>query len=158
MSVTASNNSNTFLNDFINRLPNDIIMYNIIPYTYNLQNKNLLNDIINYKETQTILFEYYHNVWIIYMEYPTETLEDKYWLINDLFLFMNDNKASMVGYVEKFYNIFKRNMYLQTNEDVDRYVNKLEQKQVISQINICLSLLNITERQEFMLQYVSNYV
>ena len=148
----------TYLNYFINRLPDDIIMYNIIPYTYKLQNKNLLNNIINYIETQTILFEYYHNVWIIYMEYPTETLEDKYWLINDLFLYMNDNKASMFGYVEKFYNIFKRNMYLQTNEDVDRYVNKLQQKQVITQINICLGLLNITERQEFMLQYVSNYI
>lgn len=45
---------------FINKLPDDIIQY-IIPYTYQLQNKPLLNDIKNYKETKDIISELYYN-------------------------------------------------------------------------------------------------
>lgn len=36
------------MKDFIQRLPTDIIL-RIILYTYNVQNKNLLNDVIHYK-------------------------------------------------------------------------------------------------------------
>ena len=44
------------MNKFINRLPLDIVLQ-IIPYTYNLQNKNLLEDIVNYTQTKKVLFE-----------------------------------------------------------------------------------------------------
>lgn len=140
---------NTFIeNIFIEKLPREIILQ-IIPYTYSFQNKNLLNDIINFKNSKTYLFESYYNTWIINMGYPTESLEDKNWLINDLFLYANDEKASMYGYVDKFYNIFKRNLHLQTNEDVTRYINALGKKHVTTQINIVLSLLTPEERNNF---------
>ena len=137
----------------IERLPKDIIL-KIIPYTYHLQNKNLLDDIINYKESKTILFEIYNNCWIIHIEYPIESQEDKYWLINDLLLYANDNKASMNGYVDNFYNIFKRNIYLQTNEDVDKYVDNFEKKHILTQINIFLGLLTVEERQDFISKFL----
>ena len=133
------------MKDFIKRLPLDIIL-RIIPYTYNFQNKNLLDDIINYNKTKIILFERYHQIWIIerQMQYPEQ---DKNWLINDIFAYANNYNASMYGYIDKFYNIFKRNIFLQTKEQIDKYVNKLEQKDVIKQINIFLGLLHRPERK-----------
>jgi hypothetical protein len=62
--------------DFIKRLPVDIILQ-IIPYTYNLQNKNLLNDIINYKEMRNLLLELYYKYWIIDGQQIDEPNEDK---------------------------------------------------------------------------------
>ncbi len=137
------------MNYLIERLPKDIIL-KIIPYTYHLQNKNLLNDIINYKETKEFLIEFYYNYWIGNMNYHIQTLEDKYWLINDLLLFANDNQGSMYGYVDKFYNIFGRIINLQTKEDIDKYFLIFEKKHVINQINIFLGLLTIEERKEFL--------
>lgn len=112
--------------DFIQKLPDDIIL-RIIPYTYNLQNKNLLDDIKNYKETKTRLFELYHQYWIIDGE-SEDPDEDKDWLINDIFAYANNYKATMYGYVEKFYQIFKRNIFLQSNEEVDKYLYYLTNK------------------------------
>ena len=42
---------------YINRLPYDIIYNYIIPYTYHLQSKSLLEDIQNYKKVKKSLLE-----------------------------------------------------------------------------------------------------
>lgn len=135
------------MKNFINRLPLDIVL-EIIPYTYHLQNKNLLDDIINYNETKTILFELYHKYWIIERE-SLDQEEDKNWLINDIFAYANNYNAILfTGYVEKFYTIFKRHLCLQTKEEIDKYVYNLEKKEVITQINIFLGLLTVKERND----------
>jgi hypothetical protein len=138
------------MKDFIEKLPLDIVLQ-IIPYTYNLQNKNLLNDIINYKETKTMLLELYHNFWIIEMQSQEE--EDKNWLINDMISYTNGYHATMYGYVDKFYNIFKRNIFLQTNEDIDKYFYNFNNKEVTSQINIILGLLTANEREDLIIEF-----
>jgi hypothetical protein len=134
------------MNNFIQRLPMDIVLQ-IIPYTYNLQNKDLLNDIIHYKETRTLLLELYHNFWII-EEQMQDPDDDLYWLINDIVGYANNNKPTMFGYNANFYNIFKRNIFLPTIESIDKYVINLEQKRVNTQINIFLGLLTIRERND----------
>lgn len=138
--------NNFNLNKFINKLPLDIVLQ-IIPYTYHLQNKNLLDDIINYNETKTLLFELYHKYWIIERQ-SLDPEEDKNWLINDIFAYANDYNATMYGYVDKFYNIFKRHIFLQTNKKIYQYVYHLEKKEVIAQINIFLGLLTMKERND----------
>lgn len=135
------------MKNFIQRLPIDIILH-IIPYTYNLQNKNLLDDIINYKETKTLLLDLYYKHWIIDVQ---EIGEDKNWLINDIFAYANNYNATMYGYIDRFYNIFKRKIYLQTKEQIDKYVYNLERKDAIIQINIFLGLLTIHERNELVI-------
>jgi hypothetical protein len=135
---------------FMQRLPMDILLH-IIPYTYNVQQKTLLNDIENFTEVKTLLYNSYHNYWIVEMQSQDQN-EDKNWLINDIFAYANNYNASMYGYIDKFYNIFKRNVYLQTKEDVDKYVNKLEEKDVVTQINIFIGLLTIQERKELLLK------
>jgi hypothetical protein len=139
------------MNKFINRLPLDIVLQ-IIPYTYHLQNKNLLDDIMNYNETKKVLFKLYHKCWIIDRE-SLDPEEDKNWLINDIFSYANNYHATMYRYVDNFYNIFKRHLCLQTNEEIDKYVYNLEKKEVVTQINIFLGLLTVKERNDIIINF-----
>ena len=136
---------------FIQRLPTDIIL-RIIPYTYNIQNKDLLMDIVNYKETKKILCRLYRILWIIERQ-SQDPNDDKNWLINDIFAYANDYIATMWGYTDHFYNIFKRNKYLQSNEEIDKYVYNLQKKDVSVQINIFLGLLTIKERNDIIIAF-----
>lgn len=134
------------MNDFIQRLPTDVILQ-IIPYTYHLQNIHLLYDIRNYTESKTKLFQLYHKYWIIETQ-SHDSNEDIYWLLNDIFAYTNSYYASMYGYVDRFYNIFQRNIFLRTKDDIDKYVCNLEKKNISSQINVLLGLLTINERRD----------
>ena len=136
------------MKDFIHRLPLDIFLQ-IIPYTYNVQNKDLLNDIVNYKETKSLLSELYYNYFIVYAEDEPE--EDRNWLVNDIVGYANNDVATMYGYVDKFYTIFKRNIFLQTEEAIDNYVKTLDEGNVDREINIFLGLLNVNERNDFVI-------
>ena len=138
--------------NFIYKLPSDILS-RIIPYAYNTQNRELLQDIVNYTKTKTQLSELYFNFWIIKIQ-DIEP-EDKNWLINDIFSYANNNYPSMLGFVDNFYNILKRNKQLQTNQHVDMYVTNLEKKNSTTQINILLGLLHPNERNKF-LHFVVN--
>lgn len=137
------------MNKFINRLPLDIVLQ-IIPYTYNLQNKNLLEDIVNYTETKKILFELYYKFWMIDL-ISLDPQEDKNWLINDISAYANGYNATMYGYIDQFYNIFRRNIFLQSNQKIDKYLDQLEKKDVSTQINIFLGFLTIKERKDIIL-------
>lgn len=138
------------MNIHIRKLPQDIVDY-IIPYTYHLQNKQLLEDIKNFNETKELISDLYYNYWIIHMEEAEQ--EHKYWLINDIFAYINNYEAIMYGYVDKFYKFFQRNQRLRTYEAIENYVTILETKPVDSQINILWSLLTPKERVEFVLSF-----
>ncbi len=136
------------MNTIINKLPQDIVL-RIIPYTYSVQNKELLQDIIDYTKMKLLLLKRYFYFWIFIME--NNEPEDKNWMVNDLISFANDDNPTMLGYVDKFYNIFKRNTQLQTKSKdiIDKYFYHLEKKDVNTQINIFLGLLLPFEREEF---------
>jgi hypothetical protein len=76
-------------------------------------------------------------------------------LINDIFAYANNHNATMYGYIDNFYNIFKRNISLQTIDAIDKYVDKLDKKKVNTQINIFLGLLTIHERNELVFEFYS---
>lgn len=139
------------MNKFISRLPTDIVL-RIIPYTYNIQNKNLLMDITNYTATKKILYTLYHDLWIMIRQ-STDPNEDRDWLMNDILGYANNDIAIMYGYNDHFYNIFKRNRHLQSNEEIDRYVNNLRKKEVSVQINIFLGLFTIKERNDVIISF-----
>ena len=139
------------MNNFIQKLPIDIIL-RIIPYTYNLQNKNLLEDIIHFKETKTKLIELYNNYWIELL-HSTDPEEGLGWLINDIVAYANNFNATMYGYKDNFYNIFKRNFFLQSKEKIDIYINNLRKKNIFTQINIFLGLLTVKERKDIIINF-----
>jgi hypothetical protein len=132
------------IKELIDKLPTDIVLQ-IIPYTYNIQNINLLKDIKNYNNQKTHLLELYYNFWIIKMQ-SEDPEEYKYWLLNDIIGYCNWYVAIMNGYVEYFYSILNRNIFLKTREKMNKYIINLEKKNISSQINIFLGLLTIEER------------
>jgi len=139
------------MKEFIQKLPIDVV-FRIIPYTYQPQKKDLLYDITNYKNTKTIMFDLYYHFWIVNMQQQLN--EDKNWLFNDLVAYMNDYNATMYGYVDKFYTIFKRNPFLQTNEEIRKYMVSLEKKDVSTQINSLLGLLLPDERYDIIVGFI----
>jgi len=52
----------------------------------------------------------------------------------------------LYGYVDKFNNIFRRNLYMRSC--LEMYVYQLQNKSVMTQINILLGLLTPEERKD----------
>jgi hypothetical protein len=141
------------MKEFIQKLPMDIVLQ-IIPYTYNLQNKNLLCDIINYNQTKNKLLELYKYFWTKEIQ-SEESEEYKYWLKRDLFIYANN--YNLRGYDEKFYKILARNIFLQSEKSIDTYITNLHKKELSIQINVLLALLNIDERNELLIYMNDSY-
>ena len=83
----------------------------IFSYYYNPQPKELLEDIQNYNKTLNEIQTLYYEFWI--KGWPKELFtppinQDKDWLINDIFAYANNDKASRDGYCEDFYSIWIR--------------------------------------------------
>ena len=139
--------------NIIRKLPTDIIHY-IIPYTYQLQNKALLNDIRIYKETRTQIFEVFHRYWVnrlsncnyhfLTRDYLLDN--EKEALLINIFTYLNIQTNTVFS--EKNYNIFRRCLFLKTSEDVDRYFIRLQKKSINTQINIVWGLLLPNERYD----------
>ena len=140
----------------IHNLPLDLVRY-IIPFTYSPTNKHILNDIINFHKTKQVLLNLYFDFWIIKL-HDIEP-EDKYWLINDIYRYYNNKIALMHGYVDDFYNKFRRNILLhtKTKEEIDKYFNWLKTKNANTQINILWGVLSSEERNFFVSNFAVNY-
>ena len=132
------------MNEYIRKLPDEVISI-IISYSYTPQPKSLMDDIRNFKESKIHLLERYYDYWTVRMQliYPNETTYwfiYKYRLVHDLFSYANDAHPSSFGYIDTFYNIFRRNVFLFTKPQVDHYVNRLKKKKNISQILLVILL------------------
>ena len=131
--------------DIIKKLPEDIISL-IIPYTYSLQSKELIDDIQTYFSKKKIITRIYSKWWFD----SNEENADKNWLHNDLISFANDYNATMFGFKESFYNIFSRNIMLKKDENkIDKYIVRLENEKVEKKINIFWGLFTPEEREDF---------
>lgn len=124
----------------------------IIQYTYRLQDKSLLNDIVNFTQSKAkMVFLYF-----TYFTIREEVNEYKDWISNDIVYFMNDFRHTGViyggGYVDKFYTRLSRNRLLTTREKIDKYVIHLGTPgfdNVTKEANLYLGLMTIEERREF---------
>ena len=128
------------LQQLLDKLPIDIIRY-IIPFTYNIQDKMLLDDIGNYSKTKIQVFDLYYSFW---------ANEDKSWLANDIFSYANLNNASDFGYIDNFYNLLYRN----PNYKKIDIINYLEDAPDNIQINIFWGLFKPKERYEIIASFV----
>jgi len=134
----------------MNKIPYDIIRENIVPYTYNIQSKELRDDIISYCNTKKHLLELYFNRWN--HAYYYEPNADINWLENDIFRFLNDDVALIQGltpnmrsYLRRFYKL--RNKINQNNfieNFLPSFLNR--SKNPIYYINVSLGILNKEER------------
>jgi hypothetical protein len=132
----------TFFNILSLPLPLDIINM-IIPYTYNLQNKSMLEDIQNYQESKTKIHELYYNSWMVYVN--SIDLEDRDWILKNLFRYANNYDLQTAD----FYKIFlKSNLSIATRPNAN-----LSKLSVDSQINVYWGLLTSTERNQMIHAY-----
>jgi hypothetical protein len=127
----------------MNKLPNELI-FKILSYTYEHQPKILLQDIRDFYESKQTIDAMYSEKW---SRFVNEDPRD--WIINDIFIFMNDNIPTMFGYCKKCQDIINRNLFV---KNVDNFILHSEIKHVDSQINIFLGLLTVQERKEFISQ------
>lgn len=128
-------------------LPTDIIN-RIIPYTYQPQGKSLIRDIESFYTTRLAAQKLYHYQYVVL--FGEAEPNDRDWLINDLLGLSNQYIPTMYGYVDYFYHFFLRNRFVKTREDVFKYIQKMEMKEVNTQINIFWGLLSKEERNIFL--------
>ena len=108
------------------------------------QSKILLQDIRDFYESKQTIDAMYSEKW---SRFVNEDPRD--WIINDIFIFMNDNIPTMFGYCKKCQDIINRNLFV---KNVDNFILHSEIKHVDSQINIFLGLLTVQERKDFISQ------
>lgn len=127
----------------MNNLPNELLL-KILSYTYEPQNKTLLQDIRDFHESKLTIDTFYSEKWNPFVnECPRD------WIINDIFIFMNDHIPTMFGYCKKCKDIINRNPFV---KNTDNFIFRTEIKHVDSQINIFLGLLTVQERKDFISQ------
>lgn len=128
------------------KLPIEII-HKILFLTYKPQKSVLLKDIRNYIEINHFLRNLYYKKFIITLKQPHN--EDNHWLINDLYAFLNNGNALMYGYIDKFYDVFKRKDKLNNKKQIHKFLNNLDKNNVSTQINIFLAIMTINERNNY---------
>ena len=127
----------------MNKLPNELLL-KILSYTYEPQDNTLLQDIRDFHKSKLTIDAFYSEKWGRFVnEYPRD------WIINDIFIFMNDNIPTMFGYCKKCKDIINRNPFV---KNADNFILYTEIKHVDSQINIFLGLFTVQERKEFISQ------
>ena len=147
----------SIMTTLLHKLPRDIVDH-IIPYTYNTQNKKLLDDIQNYYDTKQAILMLYEESWK--QESDDLDISDYYpneWLINDIYAYSNNYYPGMYGFVKSFYNIFRRCLFLKKIKDIEKYVSKLEKKPSNTQINIFWGLFTPEERMLFCIRQLSTH-
>ena len=131
----------------IRELPTDIILY-IRPFTYCIQSQELQEDIYSFVQSERMISNIYYHKWF-FLNYGENN--DREWLINDIFRFCNEDKATMFGYVDKFYRICRRHRLLEnvSKDRIDDFIQTLENKHVNNQIYFFWGLFTPMERDFF---------
>ena len=132
---------------YLKTIPNEIIREYIIPYTYKIQDKSLMEDIVNYIEIKQHIKQAYEKYW--------GHFESNYyhWLTNDIERYINEDISTTFGYTEKCKSIWRRLFYFQDKSDLylSCYLSTLNNKRGSSAgINIKLGILTPNERQELL--------
>lgn len=144
--MDKTKNKKKSLNELIKMLPKEIV-YKIRFMTYKFQRGKMLRDIKNYVVTNTYLRNMYH-LRIIIREQLNEP-EDKNWLVNDFYCYLNKNVPLMHGYIQEVYDFFKRKKHLVTREKINNFICKMDHKNVSTQINTYLAMMTNYERIMF---------
>ena len=131
------------LNKLLKKLPEELLNY-IKFLTFKPQNKNLLLDIENYVLTNKYLRNMYYMRIIVHNNLKSP--KDLEWLSNDIYAFLNKNQALMDGYIDEFYEIFKRKSNLKTKKQIEKFLYKMNKQTVSFEINIFLGIINKYER------------
>ena len=98
-------------------LPIDILRDHILPYTYCPQPQDLRADIISYHKTTENVKNLYSFLYPPSIMTADDDEGDMAWLSNDITRFLNNDKATMFGYVD-FYKLVFQRLYMNHNKDL----------------------------------------
>lgn len=149
----------TNLQPYFNKLPEELIINCIAPYTYCPQSKRLCNDIQNY---QNSLVQMICSVIERLATRPNHTSVSFNYLykfiVNELLCFMNNEMFLIEGLHPNIYTIFSRNPQFKSNEHIRFYVYiwMYDLSDVVV-TNLLWGLLLPEEREQFIYQYIHNY-
>jgi hypothetical protein len=135
---------------YLKNIPFDVIINNIIPYTYQKQPKKIMNDIRNYYENFCVLENIYsteYNFIILYndlIEYCNNTFTIRY-RSNDQFINMLKRH-----YIYKDYSDEMINYYIFYQYNIISYESNCKKK-----IRFLFGLLKPFERNNFVKRYAS---
>jgi hypothetical protein len=144
---------------YFEELDDDLKNY-VLSKVRNPQNKNLLDDIINYNKTKKIIYNIYENKGLEYTDDLTDDFNIHAWVENDLMGFYNDN----IPLIE---NITENN--LKKIEKIKAFQLKIEKDKStalynimfnmnlnpINRINNLIGCLTISERDKF-IEHIKN--
>ena len=128
-------------------IPSDIIINEIIPYTYCTQQKELLEDIANYNHTRSYLFKKYYDM------YGNDNYV-KDMLDNDLNRYFNEDINFYHGFLNCFFRKYKRLFKLKDKklEYLTRVISRMGgqgRSAITLDIGIKLGILRPCERDSF---------
>ena len=134
-------------------LPNEI-QYKIMSYSISPQSPLLCEDIRDYSTTLIQIYKCYYSFYI--ENSPEEEPEDKIWLINDIYSYINDYYPICLGYRQHFYEIIRRAFIFRDLSDrkieniLDTYFTGLvDNNNINREINSIWGLLRPEERDHF---------
>jgi hypothetical protein len=130
--------------DIFKKLPDEIKWY-ILSFHANPQPKYLLNDIKHYTSSRNII----QNIYIRRWDWsPVESPDE--WLDNDLVGYLNNNVATMSGYVNRIYDVFSRHFMAQkyTKTQLISIFNSYP-KNIKRTNNLLWGILTMEERDGF---------
>ena len=113
----------------------------ILSLTYKKQDNDLLKDITHNYESKLYIKRLYNNYWCIE---PDEPFME--WLVNDIIIFLNNNKPTMFYLTNKYRDIVTRNIHIGT-EDAIAFIERTDFLNINTQFTIYWSLLQIHERE-----------
>ena len=147
------------MEEILSYFPREIALQ-ILEYMYQVQDKILLEDIVNFTKCKERLYFLYFTYFTILEQVDGH----ESWLSNDIVLYMNAFRHTGVlyggGYVDKFYARLSRNQFLNTREKIDKYITKLGSNGIdgiTKEINIYLGLMTSEEREEFIEWVIQSY-
>lgn len=146
------------LQPYFNRLPEELIVNCIAPYTYCPQSKKMCSDIQNYYDS---LVQMIHDVMEHLATRPDTTpmsFDDLYrFIVNELLCFMNNETLLIEGLHPKIYSIFSRNPQFKSEHHIWCYIySSMYDLSDVVITNLLWGLLTPEEREQFV-KYIHTY-
>ena len=137
------------LQELLDNLPLELI-FKIQTYILRPQPKKLLYDIKHYKVSKKLGLQLYK------IRFQNEINPKEYlnWFSNDISKYLNEDIATIYGFVEKYYDTFMRLYQINDKQTVINYTFKiLLKKEPNVEININWGLLKPREREEMIAKF-----
>jgi hypothetical protein len=144
---------------YFEELDDDLKNY-VLSKVRNPQNKNLLDDIVNYNKTKKMIYEIYEGWGLEYTDDLTDEFNIHAWVENDLMSFYNDNIPLIDNITEnnlkKIEKIKAFQVKIEKNKSTALYNIMFNMNlNPINRINNLIGCLTINERNKF-IEHIKN--